>query len=129
MKSNGEIYESLYNQIRPRESPPAQLYGLEKVHKTDTPMGPVLSMPGYFFQLCHYQCFAQKSLGFFESLYITFERVTSSKLFIRLDLNFIRSPYILKLASLATISEGKTFKLRKNTGVLKLFLSKIIKKF
>ena len=46
MKSNGEIEESLYNQIKQRGGQPARLYGLAKVHITDTPMSPVLSIPG-----------------------------------------------------------------------------------
>ena len=46
MKSNWKVDESLYNQMKPRGSQPARLYGLAKVHKTDTPMHPVLSMPG-----------------------------------------------------------------------------------
>ena len=32
--------------MKPTGSQPARLYGLAKVHKTDTPMRPVLSMPG-----------------------------------------------------------------------------------
>ena len=46
LKSNGDISEELYYKIKPRGSQPARLYGLAKVHKADTPLRPVLSMPG-----------------------------------------------------------------------------------
>ena len=46
MKANGEIDDTLYQQIKPRGSQPARLYGLAKVHKNDVPLRPVLSMPG-----------------------------------------------------------------------------------
>ena len=42
----GKIDEALYNQLKPRGSQPARLYGLAKVHKKDIPVRPVLSMPG-----------------------------------------------------------------------------------
>ena len=38
--------KTLYNQIKPRGSQPARLYGLAKVRKTNTPLRPVVSMPG-----------------------------------------------------------------------------------
>ena len=41
----GKIDEALYEQIRPRGSQPARLYGLAKVHKNNIPVRPVLSMP------------------------------------------------------------------------------------
>ena len=43
---DGKIKEDLYEALRPRGSQPARLYGLAKVHKNNTPMRPVLSMPG-----------------------------------------------------------------------------------
>ena len=46
LKSNGDISEELYYKIKPRGSQPARLYGLAKVHKADTSLRPVLSMPG-----------------------------------------------------------------------------------
>ena len=45
-KAKGEIDDTLYQQIKPRGSQPARLYGLAKVHKNDVPVRPVLSMPG-----------------------------------------------------------------------------------
>ena len=46
MKDNGSISETLYKKLRPSGSQAPRLYGLAKVHKKDTPMRPVLSMPG-----------------------------------------------------------------------------------
>ena len=46
LKLKGDISEELYYQIKPRGSQPPRLYGLAKLHKKDTPMRPVLSMPG-----------------------------------------------------------------------------------
>ena len=46
LKANGQISEEIYDKIKPRGSQPARLYGLAKVHKRDTPLRPVLSMPG-----------------------------------------------------------------------------------
>ena len=43
---SGDINEALYNEIKPRGSQPARLYGLAKVHKNGVPVRPVLSMPG-----------------------------------------------------------------------------------
>ena len=42
----GKIDEELYEKLRPVGSQPPRLYGLAKVHKENTPMRPVLSMPG-----------------------------------------------------------------------------------
>ena len=42
----GKIDEKLYYSTIPRGSQPARLYGLTKVHKKDTPVRPVLSIPG-----------------------------------------------------------------------------------
>ena len=41
-----KISEKLYEELVPRGSQPARLYGLAKVHKKNTPVRPVLSMPG-----------------------------------------------------------------------------------
>ena len=46
LKEEGKISEELYETLRPRGSQPARLYGLAKVHKKNTPVRPVLSMPG-----------------------------------------------------------------------------------
>ena len=46
MKEQNQISELMYERLRPSGSQPARLYGLAKVHKQDTPMRPVLSMPG-----------------------------------------------------------------------------------
>ena len=46
MKNVRKINDELYNKIKPRGSQPPRLYGLAKVHKDDTPLRPVLSMPG-----------------------------------------------------------------------------------
>ena len=42
----GKLTKVMYDRLRPIGSQPPRLYGLAKVHKTDTPMRPVLSMPG-----------------------------------------------------------------------------------
>ena len=41
-----KISEELYEELVPRGSQPARLYGLAKVHKKNIPVRPVLSMPG-----------------------------------------------------------------------------------
>ena len=41
-----KISKVLHDKMRPRGSQPPRLYGLAKVHKTATPLRPVLSMPG-----------------------------------------------------------------------------------
>ena len=46
LQEENKIDEELHQRLRPRGSQPARLYGLAKVHKKDTPMRPVLSMPG-----------------------------------------------------------------------------------
>ena len=40
------IDKTLYDKLVPHGSQPARLYGLAKVHKSNTPVRPVLSMPG-----------------------------------------------------------------------------------
>ena len=40
------IYIHLYSKMRPTGGQPARLYGLAKVHKDETPLRPVLSLPG-----------------------------------------------------------------------------------
>merc|ERR1712121_451112 len=42
----GKITEKLHEELVPRGSQPARLYGLAKVHKKNIPVRPVLSMPG-----------------------------------------------------------------------------------
>ena len=46
LHQDNKIDDNLLEKLRPRGSQPARLYGLAKVHKADTPMRPVLSMPG-----------------------------------------------------------------------------------
>ena len=46
LKEEDMISEKLYEELVPRGSQPARLYGLAKVHKNNTPVRPVLSMPG-----------------------------------------------------------------------------------
>ena len=46
MNENNKINDSLYLKLKPIGSQPPRLYGLAKVHKDDTPVRPVVSMPG-----------------------------------------------------------------------------------
>lgn len=46
LKEQKRITESLLDKLKPVGSQPPRLYGLAKVHKTDLPLRPVLSMPG-----------------------------------------------------------------------------------
>ncbi|XP_057310730.1 uncharacterized protein LOC130648656 [Hydractinia symbiolongicarpus] len=46
LKVKGKISEQLYDKLKPIGSQPPRIYGLAKVHKNNTPMRPVLSMPG-----------------------------------------------------------------------------------
>ena len=46
LHDEGQISTTLYETMRPKGSQPARLYGLAKVHKKNTPLRPVLSMPG-----------------------------------------------------------------------------------
>ena len=46
LQKQGKIEKELLDQIRPIGSQPARLYGLAKIHKKNTPVRPVLSMPG-----------------------------------------------------------------------------------
>ena len=46
LKDNNEIDENLYQRLRCSGTLPARLYGLAKVHKENTPLRPVLSLPG-----------------------------------------------------------------------------------
>ena len=46
MRKKDEISESLYTRIRSTGGQPARLHGLAKVHKVNTPLRPVLSLPG-----------------------------------------------------------------------------------
>ena len=46
LRDNGKIDEQLFQEIKPHGSQPARLYGLAKVHKSNIPVRPVLSMPG-----------------------------------------------------------------------------------
>ena len=46
LKRDGKISESLFEELKPVGSQPPRLYGLAKVHKKDTPLRPIVSMPG-----------------------------------------------------------------------------------
>ena len=46
LKRDGKITTQLYDQLKPRGSQAPRLYGLAKVHKDNTPLRPIVSMPG-----------------------------------------------------------------------------------
>ena len=46
----GEISEEFFQRVRATGSQLARLYGLAKVHKENTPLRPVLSLPGSMYQ-------------------------------------------------------------------------------
>ena len=46
LKKSGAIDKTLYKELYPTGTQAPRLYGLAKIHKEDTPMRPVLSMPG-----------------------------------------------------------------------------------
>ena len=46
LKDQNKITDSLFDKLKPTGSQPPRLYGLAKVHKTNVPLRPVLSMPG-----------------------------------------------------------------------------------
>ena len=46
LRNKGWLSEALYSDLRSTGSLPPRLYGLAKVHKADTPLRPVLSLPG-----------------------------------------------------------------------------------
>ncbi len=46
LREEGKVSNGLYYKLKAKGSQPARLYGLAKVHKDDTPVRPVLSMPG-----------------------------------------------------------------------------------
>ena len=46
MRKKEEISENLYTRMRSTGGQPARIYGLAKVHKVNTPLRPVLSLPG-----------------------------------------------------------------------------------
>ena len=46
LRRNNEISEDFYQSVKATGSQPARLYGLAKVHKNQTPLRPVLSLPG-----------------------------------------------------------------------------------
>ena len=45
-RDTNQISETLFDKLKPIGSKPPRLYGLAKVHKENTPLRPVLSMPG-----------------------------------------------------------------------------------
>ena len=46
MRKKDKISENLYTRMRSTGGQPARLYGLAKVHKENTPLKPVISLPG-----------------------------------------------------------------------------------
>ena len=46
MRKKDEISENLYTRMRSTGRQPARLYGLAMVHEENTPLRPVLSLPG-----------------------------------------------------------------------------------
>ena len=46
LRKENKISENLFNKLKPIGSQPPRLYGLAKVHKENTPLRPVVSMPG-----------------------------------------------------------------------------------
>ena len=46
VRNKGEIPLKVYEALRSTGAQPARLYGLAKVHKKETPLRPVLSIPG-----------------------------------------------------------------------------------
>ena len=46
IRKKDEIRENLYTRMRYTGGQPARLYGLARVHKNNTPLRPVLSLPG-----------------------------------------------------------------------------------
>ena len=46
MRKKGKIPFKVYEALRSTGAQPAKLYGLAKVHKNETPLRPVLSIPG-----------------------------------------------------------------------------------
>ena len=46
MNERNEISDHLYSKMRSTGGRPARSYGLAKVHKAETPLRPVLSLPG-----------------------------------------------------------------------------------
>jgi len=42
LKRNGHISGAVYNKIRPRHKQPRRIYGLQKIHKADTPLRPIV---------------------------------------------------------------------------------------
>ena len=45
MMKRGDISKEFYQKVRPVGSQPARLYGLAKVHKKESPLRPILSLP------------------------------------------------------------------------------------
>ena len=50
MCRSGDITDTFYQKVRPVGSQPARLYGLAKIHKRQTPLRPILSMPGSLYE-------------------------------------------------------------------------------
>ena len=50
MNKRDEISDQLFSKMRSTGGQPARLYGLAKVHKDETPLRPVLSLPGSWYE-------------------------------------------------------------------------------
>ena len=50
LRSNGIISEEWFKAVKPIGSQHAQFFGLTKVHKRNTPLRPIVSMPGSAYQ-------------------------------------------------------------------------------
>ena len=48
LKRGGHLTESVYNKIRPKHKQPPRIYGLPKIHKVNTPLGPIVSCVNTF---------------------------------------------------------------------------------
>ena len=63
MNKRDEISDQLYSKMRSTGGQPARLYGLAKVHKDETPLRPVLSLPG-----SSYESPNKKLANFFDNI-------------------------------------------------------------
>ena len=63
LEKQGKIAETLATYLTSKGAKPARLYGLAKIHKENTPLRPVVSMPG-----CAYYNIGKKVAGWLEIL-------------------------------------------------------------
>ena len=62
LKKKGKISDKLFSELKPVGSQAPRLYGLAKVHKVETPLRPIVSMPGSPYQRVAKQVAAWLSL-------------------------------------------------------------------